>query len=166
LVVGYLSFRTFSEKQQALRNFLESNLWIMGEATLEAIEDELLNIEESALKKEMFAGLLKYKTSREDLSEFLTVSDEIRGRPFLLDENFEIILPRTRRLDASDEKWVRDLSESPFSRALQSAESFEFSQMNYSRALEGYNLCLSMGASKNQKASFLEAMGRCFQDNR
>jgi signal transduction histidine kinase/tetratricopeptide (TPR) repeat protein len=161
LVVGYLSFKTFSEKQKAVKSFLESNLWISGEAALKAVEDELLDLEESALKKEMFAGLLQSDTPEERLSEFLKASVEIKGKPFLLDENFEIVIPRTARAEIVHDNWIRDLSDTPFSRALKAAETLEFGQSNYSLALEGYSQCLSMATLKHQKAYVLEAMGRC-----
>jgi signal transduction histidine kinase len=148
LVVGYLSFKTFSEKQKAVQNFLESNLWISGEAALKAIEDELLDLEESALKKENFVNWIQSKN--------------MVGKSFLLDENFEIVLPQTVRTDTSNVRWGRDLADNPFAQTLQTAESFEFAQRNYSRALEGYSRCLSMATSEHQKALVLEAMGRCF----
>ncbi len=161
LVVGYLSFKTFSEKQKAVQNFLESNLWISGETALKAIEDELLELKESVLKKEAFIRLILPETPEESLSEFLTVSVEMRGKPFLLDENFEMVIPRTARVNTINEDWVRDLSDSPFSQSLRAAETLEFSQSKYSLALEGYSQCLSMATLKQQKAFVLEAMGRC-----
>lgn len=161
LVVGYLSFKTFSEKQKAVKNYLESNLWISGETALKAVEDELFDLEESVLKKEMFAGLLQSKTPEEGLSALLKVSIEMRGKPFLLDENFEIVIPRTAHAETVHNDWARDLSDTPFSRALRAAETLEFSQSNYSLALEGYRQCLSLTALKHQTAYVLEAMGRC-----
>jgi len=148
LVVGYLSFKTFFEKQKAVQNFLESNLWISGQTALKAIEDELLDLEESALKKENFVKWIQ--------------SENMVGKSFLLDENFEIVLPQTARIEISDVEWGRDLTDNPFAQTLQTAETLEFTQRNYSRALEGYNQCLSMASSEHQKAHVLEAMGRCF----
>jgi signal transduction histidine kinase len=148
LVVGYLSFKTFSEKQKAVQNFLESNLWISGQAALKAIEDELLDLEESALKKENFVKWIQ--------------SEHMVDKPFLLDENFRIVLPQTARIEISDVEWGRDLTDSPFAQTLQTAETLEFAQRNYSRALEEYNQCLSMASSEHQEALVLEAMGRCF----
>ena len=162
LVVGYLSFKTFSEKQKAVQNFLESNLWISGEAALKAVEDELLNLEGSALKKENFVKWIQSETPNESLSEFFTASEEMGGKLFLLDENFKIVLPQTARIEISDVEWGRGLADSPFAQTLQTAETLEFAQRNYSRALEGYNRCLSMASSEHQKTLVLEAMGRCF----
>ena len=161
LVVGYLSFKTFSEKQKAVQNLLESSLWISGEAALEAIEDRLLALEESALQKESFvkrnqSGILKTNTDGISM-----ISENLTGEPFLLDENFEIVLPRTVAFKTSNVEWEREITDSPFSKAFQKAESFEFAQREYSQALEEYRQCLSMAASEPQKAVVLEAMGRC-----
>jgi len=162
LVVGYLSFKTFSEKQKAVQNFLESNLWISGESALQTIEDELLHFEELALKKENFVKWIQSETLKKNLSEVSAVSENMAGKPFLLDDNFKIVVPRAAPEDAADLKWEENLPESRFSRACQSAESLEFAQRNYSRALEGYRRCLSVATSDDQKALVLEAMGRCF----
>ena len=162
LVVGYLSFKTFSEKQKAVQNFLESNLWISGEAALKAIEDELLHFEESALKKENFMKWIQSETLKKNLSEVSAAFENMEGKSFLLDENFKIVLPQTARIDTSNVEWGRDLTDSQFSQTLQTAETLEFAQRNYSRALEGYSRCLSVATSEHQKAIALEAMGRCF----
>jgi signal transduction histidine kinase len=157
-----LSFKTFSEKQKAVQNFLESNLWISGESALQTIEDELLHFEELALKKENFVRLLQSETPKESLSEFIAASEGMGGKLFLLNENFKIILPQTARIDTSNLEWVRDLTDNQFSQILQTAETLEFAQRDYSRALEGYRRCLSVATSEHQKAIALEAMGRCF----
>jgi signal transduction histidine kinase/tetratricopeptide (TPR) repeat protein len=162
LVVGYLSFRTFSEKQKAVQNFLESNLWISGESALKAIEDELLDLEKASLKKENFVRWIQFETPIESLSEVLAASEEMGGKLFLLDENFKIVLPQTARIDTSYVELGKDLTDSQFSQTLQTAETLEFAQRDYSRALEGYSRCLSVATSEHQKALVLEAMGRCF----
>jgi signal transduction histidine kinase len=162
LVVGYLSFKTFSEKQKAVQNYLESNLWISGEAALKAIENELLDLEESALKKENFVRWIQSETLKKNISLGSEASEEMVGKSFLLDENFKIVLPQTARIDTSYVEWGKDLTDSQFSQTLQTAETLEFAQRDYSRALEGYSRCLSVTPSEDQKALVLEAMGRCF----
>jgi signal transduction histidine kinase len=162
LVVGFLGFKTFSEKQKAVQNFLESNLWISGETALKAIEDELLQFEESALKKENFLRLIQTETLRDNISEFFSVSENIGGKPFLLNEDFKLVVPRANLDDTSGLGWERTFTDSPFSDALQEAESFEFAQRNFARAIELYRKCLSIASSEYQKAVILEAMGRCF----
>jgi signal transduction histidine kinase len=152
LVVGYLSYKTFSEKQKAVQNFLESNLWISGEAALDAIEDKLLEIEKSAMKKENFVGWIQSET----------FAKYMEGKPFLLDESFGIIFPKTVSTDNLDVASGKDLSDGPFYQAFQKAESLEFAQKDYSSALEGFNQCLSIAASANQRAIALEAIGRCY----
>jgi signal transduction histidine kinase len=161
-VVGFLGFKTFSEKQKAVQNFLESNLWISGEAALKAIEDELLHFEESALKKENFLRLIQSESLQNNLLDFFSVSENIGGKPFLLDEDFRIVVPKVNLEDSSSLGWERISSDSPFSSTLHDAESFEFAQRDYSRAIELYRRCLSIASSEYQKAVTLEAMGRCF----
>jgi signal transduction histidine kinase len=152
LVVGYLSYKTFSEKQKAVQNFLESNLWISGEAALDTIENKLLDLEKSAMKKENFARWLQSAAPKNNKE----------GKRFLLDENFEIFLPKTVSSVISDVDSGKDLADSPFSRAFQKAESLEFAQRDYSSALEGYSQSLSVAASEHQQAIALEAIGRCY----
>ena len=162
LIVGYLSFKTFSEKQKAVQNFLESNLWISGEAALKEVEAELIHFEESALKKEYFMKWIQSETLKKSLSEASAAFENMECKPFLLDENFKIVLPQTAHIDTPNVEWERDLTDSQFSQTLQTAEALEFAQRNYSRALEGYSRCLSVATSENQKAIALEALGRCF----
>ena len=162
LVVGYLSFKTFSEKQKAVQNLLESNLWISGEAALKAIEDELLHFEELTLKKENFVKWIQPGALKKNLSEASAAFENMKCKPFLLDENFKVSLPQTAHIDTSNVEWERDLTDSQFSQTIQTAETLEFAQRNYSRALEGYSRCLSVAASEHKKAIALEAMGRCF----
>jgi signal transduction histidine kinase len=152
LVVGYLSFKTFSEKQKAVQNLLESNLWISGESALKAIENELVGLEESILKKENFENSLRsmYATSRSE------------GRSFLLDDNLKIIIPLIARLDISHMEGGRDFQDSSFSQAYRAAETVEFVQRDYSRAIEGYRKCSSIAVLDHQNAMALEAIGRCY----
>ena len=77
LVVGYLSYKTFAEKQKAVQNLLESNLWISGESVLKTIEDNLLELEKSTMKKENFERWIQPGT----------LEKSVGGKPFLLDEN-------------------------------------------------------------------------------
>lgn len=84
LVVGYLSFSTFAERQESVRRLLESNLWISGESALKFIEGELLEHEKEALKPENFARLTESKETEQTLSNYSELSKEIAGRLFLL----------------------------------------------------------------------------------
>ena len=61
LIVGYLSFSTFSKRREAVKKLLESNLWISGEAALKSIEGALLEHEQKALKSENFIRLIQSK---------------------------------------------------------------------------------------------------------
>ena len=152
LVVGYLSYKTFAEKQKAVQNLLESNLWISGESVLKTIEDNLLELEKSTMKKENFERWIQPGT----------LEKSVGGKPFLLDENFKMLFPMTASSDTSDFDSGKDLTDSPFYQAFQNAESFEFAQRDYYSALEGYIQSLSLAAQEFQKAFVLEAIGRCF----
>ncbi len=161
LIVGYLSLRTFSEKRRAVQNLLEANLWSSGETAIKTIEDELLEMEESILERENFSGWIQGEIPNDGFSGESAASVNTLGKPFLVDENFKIVLPRTASLDISAVEWAKDSTDSPFSRTLRTAETLEFSQKDYSRALEIYGECMSLGSSEHQKAAVLEASGRC-----
>ncbi|MFX1265757.1 MAG: hypothetical protein ACFFH0_10290, partial [Promethearchaeota archaeon] len=79
-ILGYLSLRAFSDRREAVGQLLQSNLWMSGESALRAVETALLDREISILKADNFAALSEPKNP---------------GTPFLLDEEFHILLPKT-----------------------------------------------------------------------
>jgi hypothetical protein len=111
LVVGYLSFKTFSEKQKAVQNFMESNLWISGESALKTIENELLDLEESIIKKENFGNKLRS----------MDATSRSEGRSFLLGDNLEIVIPQIARFDGSNVEGGIVSVDSQFSQAFKAA---------------------------------------------
>ncbi len=161
LVVGFLSYRTFSEKQQALQNFLESNLWVYGESALKEIEARLFDMEKESLKKEKFLHWLRIDCPQESLSAFFIHSRETSGWLFLLDKNDKVVLPRLKHAETSALIGGRGDAGEPFLETFRSAEAFEFAQRDYSRSLEEYRRCLTLTTSEVQKAVIFEAMGRC-----
>ncbi len=58
IVVAYLGFDTFSERQKSTKKILESNLWITGESALNQLEDELIRIEENILSAQYFQQII------------------------------------------------------------------------------------------------------------
>jgi signal transduction histidine kinase len=161
LVVGYLSFRTFSERRTIVRSLLESNLWISGETALRSLEDTLLEYEKEALKPENFRRLTQPETNDRSQMTSSSVSDKILGQPFLLDSEFEVIVPRSRGADISSFRSERDESGDPFYDAFREAERIEFSQRDYAQAAELYKKVASDASSEDKIALALGALGRC-----
>ena len=161
LIVGYLSFSAFSKRREAVKKFLESNLWISGEAALKSIEGTLLEQEKNALKSEIFGRLLQLKEADQTLFSSSGLFKDIAGELFLLDADYRIIFPETGIEDASVFQWERDISSSEFARFFQRAEFFEFSQKDYAQAAELYSESTLCAPSKPHHATALEGMGRC-----
>jgi len=161
LVVGYLSFRTFSERRAIVRSLLESNLWISGETALKSIEDVLLDNEKEALKSENFRRLTQPETIERSHITSFSIPKEILGQPFLLNSEFEVIVPRFRGADTSGFRPESDESGDPFYDAFREAERIEFSQRDYAQAAELYKKAASSASSEGKIALALGALGRC-----
>lgn len=161
LVVGYLSFSTFAERRESVRRLLESNLWISGESALKSIESELLEHEKKALKPENFTRLTELKDTEQILSDYSKLSKEIAGQLFLLNAEYQIIIPKTGKEDISIFPGEKNVQNTEFAQALKQAESLEFSEKNYSRAAELYRKCYSLAPTNQHRALALEALGRC-----
>ena len=166
LVVGYLSFTTFSKRREAVKNILESNLWISGEAALKSIEDALFDDERKTLDPENFTVLHKTDEKGINIQNKSSQSQGMAGKLFLLDADYHIVIPKTGRGDstiiASD--LVQENSE--FARAFKRAESQEFSRRNFTQAAETYRRCISLAPSDKHKALILESLGRCYLASR
>jgi signal transduction histidine kinase len=161
LVVGYLSFSTFAERRESVRRLLESNLWISGESALKSMEGELLEHEKEALKLENFTLLTELKDADQILSNYLKSSRENAGQLFLLNAEYQIVIPKTGKEDISIFPSEKTAQNTEFAQALKQAESLEFSGRNYSRAAELYKKCTSLAPTNQHKALTLEALGRC-----
>jgi len=161
LVVGYLSFSTFAQRRESVRRLLESNLWISGESALKSIEGELLEHEKKALKPENFTRLTELKETEQTLSDYSVLSEEIEGQLFLLNAEYQIIIPKTGKEDISIFPGEKNVQNTEFAQALKQAESLEFSKKNYSRAAEFYRKCTLNAPTNQHKALALEALGRC-----
>jgi signal transduction histidine kinase len=161
LVVGYLSFSTFAERRESVRRLLESNLWISGESALKSIESALLKHEKKALKPENFTRLTGLKETEQTLSDYSKLSKEMAGQLFLLNAEYQIIIPKTGKEDISIFPGKKNVQNTEYSQALKQAESLEFSGKNYFRAAELYRKCTSLAPTNQHKALALEALGRC-----
>lgn len=161
LVVGYLSFRTFSERRTIVKSLLESNLWISGETALKSIEDDLLEYENEALRSENFRRLTQLGTNDHNHMTSSSISDKIFGQPFLLNSEFEIVVPRSGGADTTGFRPESDESGDSFYVAFREAERIEFSQKDYARAAELYKKAASAASSEDKIALALGALGRC-----
>ena len=161
LLVGYLGYNTLATRREAVKNVLSSNLWISAEAALRSVEDSFLELEKVALKPERFSRLVQVQDPANLLSSSVLDLGDIRGRLFLLDSNYQILVPPTAGEDASLIPWPEGLSESAFSNTLARAESLEFTEKNYALAEGFYRKSLSLAMSTRQKATALEGLGRC-----
>ena len=162
LLVGYLSFSTFSQRRETVKKLLESNLWISGEAALKSIEEELLDHERKALESENFTRLIhSHKDNNTSISSSVLPKDSA-GQLFLLDADFKILFPQTENENILIFQWEKDIPDSQFVRSFHRAELFEFSQKDYTRAVELYSQCTLPAHSKRYQAIALESLGRCF----
>ncbi len=160
LIVGYLSFSTFSRRRETVNKLLESNLYISGEAALNAVERALFDQEQEALNKENFVRLYRRLQTHRPLFNTREFLEDSIGQFFLLDGDFQIVVPRTRGKRESTIQW-EDLSlESPFAKRFRDAEFQEFSRGNADGAVELYRACTSIAPSSSLKAISLEALGR------
>ncbi|HEY5124031.1 MAG TPA: ATP-binding protein, partial [Ignavibacteria bacterium] len=161
LIVGYLSFSTFSKRREAVKKLLESNLWISGEAALKSIEGALLEHEKKTLKSENFIRLIQSKKADQAFFSSSSFSKDIAGQFFLLDADYKIIFPETGSENTSGIQWEKEVPNSQFAQFFQRAEFFEFSQKNYTRAAELYKECTLSAPSNQHRAIAFEGLGRC-----
>jgi hypothetical protein len=107
LILGYMSLNAYSKRREAVRRFLESNLWISGESALRAVEAALLDREASILSTIDYAALTKLNNPApcDDARDpgGAAGAPEASCIPFLLDQDFLIpavpsgSLPQTLR---------------------------------------------------------------------
>jgi signal transduction histidine kinase len=158
LCIGYLSWNAFSQRREALRKVIESQLWISGETALKSIEGALQEYENSVLSPENFTPLL---TSLEDGQEPEKPSSLSREKIFLLDDDFQVVFPQAGSEDIPFVRWEQSLSDSPFSSLFQRAEYLEFSRKKYAQAAELYHRCSLSTPVKQLQAIALERYARC-----
>ncbi len=161
LVAAYLSLSTLPKRREAVRNLLESNLWISGEAALNSVEGALLELEQKALRSDNFLRLIQPK--RGDPNNFVQsgFSEDSTGRLFLLDTDFEIVIPETAGENTSEIQFEIETQNNEFTQSFQRAEFFEFSQKEYSQAAEFYKKCTLNTSSQQLRAIAFEGLGRC-----
>lgn len=161
IIVGYLSFTTFTQRREAVRKLLESNRWISSETAINSIEKALLEQERKALKSENFNRILQVTKTDSVFSVSSSMTSDYPWQFFLLDADFNIIFPKTGSTNESGNQWGKENSNSAFSKIFAKAESLEFSQKDYKSAAELYRACTSSALSAQQRVIALEGMGRC-----
>lgn len=161
LIVGYLGLNTLSRRREAVQKLLESNLWMSGEAVIKSIEGSLLDREEKALSPEHFVHLVNLQNTNRIFFNSAEIVKGIAGQLFLLDNNYQILFPKTGREDALVFLWDKDTTGSQFGQFFRKAEFCEFSQKNLTRAAELYKESLSSAPSEQYYAAALDGLGRC-----
>ena len=158
LFVGYLGLKVFSQRREALRKVIESQLWISGETALKSIERELQEYEDSILSPENFMPLF---TFLEDGQELETPYVSSREKIFLLDADFQVVFPQAGSEDILFFRWEQSLSDSPFASLFQRAEYLEFNQKKCAQAAELYHRCSLSTPVKQLQAFAMERYARC-----
>jgi len=161
LVAAYLSLSTFPKRREAVRKLLESNLYISGEAALNAVERALLEIEQKVLKSENFTRLLLSQKAGQPDFDSSRFSEDTVGQPFLLDADFKIVFPETVPENASGIDFIKGMRNSQFTQSFQRAEFLEFAQKDITQAANLYKKCTSYTLSEQLRAVALEGLGRC-----
>ena len=159
-VVGYLSLSTFANRREAMQRLLESNLWASGEATIKSVENRLFEFENHALKLEHYTQLNEPEKPDLSLINHSEISEKIKGRPFLLDNDFSLLAPKVGKEDSTVSQWGTSSTNTSFNRAFERAELYEFSQRNYSRSTEYYRRCVKSAPSARYEAIALDGLGR------
>lgn len=160
IVIAYLGFDTFSARQKSTKKLLESNLWITGESALNQLEDKLIRIEKNILSVQYFQQIISDTLSAREQGNKVEELKNNYYSPFLLDRNFKIIYPKTETNGNKELEYKTSVSHSQFERAFQIAESYEFLQSNYSKAIQQYKKCYAIAETKLDKAFALEGIGR------
>jgi signal transduction histidine kinase len=146
-----LSYNTFIQRRETIKNILESNLWISGNNALDALENEITKVEKKVLNSDNFIPLIK--KDHLFFKDSFDLLNQNTGMLFLLDSDFNIIQPKILNKEPVDTFTEIYNARSSFGNTYRKAESIEFSQKNYLRATE-----LS---SKHLHAIALEGKGRC-----
>lgn len=146
LIVGYLSFNTITKRRESVSRLLESSLWTSGHAALQSIEGRLLEFEKEALKPENYS--LPENSSR------------LTGRHFILDEEYQIVFPKTVPFESSSVFIEPNLPDPRFDTLFARAGRYEFSLRDYVKAAEEYQRSFEAASSKQNQAFALEGMAR------
>jgi len=159
VILIYLSYNTFIQRRETIKNILESNLWISGNNALDALENEITKAEKKVLNSDNFIPL--FKKDHLSFKNSFELLNQQAGLLFLLDSDFNLIQPKILNKEPIDIFKEIYNSKSSFGSTYRKAESFEFSQKKYLKSIELYYQCIILTPSKNLQAIALEGKGRC-----
>jgi signal transduction histidine kinase len=160
LIAGYLSLSTIPKRREAVKNLLESNLWVSGEAALTTVEGNLLEYEQQVLDPDRFMKLTPNADADKTQDNILLFSKGPTGRFFLLDADLHIIFPETSEDAEPGILFIEDIENSRFGQLMHEAENLEFSRKDYERAAGLYRESASFAPSDSYRAVALEGLGR------
>ncbi|NJD22612.1 MAG: GHKL domain-containing protein [Melioribacter sp.] len=155
-IVGYLSLSTLVTRRDAVEKILRSNLWNSCETALKSFETKLIEHEKEVLKAE------NYSLLNQNYTNFSIDSIKTKGQAFLLNDNYQIIIPRTGVDDILTFQLKQSAPNDNLSQDFKNAESFEFTEKDFKQASELYKKCSVSGVSELDRATALEGLGRCF----
>jgi signal transduction histidine kinase len=161
IVVGYLSFSTFARRRESVRRILESNLWVSGEAALLSFESALFDLEKEALEPQKFSHMLQQENLVQPVFIDFFEANYPTGRRFLLDEDLQIVFPKTGNESVLFQEKETSLQDERFAKDIREAEFIEHTRKNYARAAGLFRRCAQNARSKPQQAKSLEGLGRC-----
>lgn len=160
LIAGYLSLSTIHKRREAVKNLLESNLWVSGEAALTTVEGNLLEYEQQVLNLDRLIQLIPNADAVQTQDNILRFSEEPSGESFLLDADLNIIFPETTEDPEPGTLFNEDTENSRFGQLMHGAENLEFSRKEYERAAGFYRESASCAPSDSYRAIAFEGLGR------
>jgi len=158
LIILYLSWNSFSKRREALKQVLESQIWISGKTAVESIESALQEYEESILRQENFTLLYNLDERNNALERDSSFPAE---KTFVLDSDFKLLFPRGGSDSIPYVRLEERASDSPFYYLFKRAEYLEFEKRHYAEAAELYRQCCAATPVKQLQAVSMERCGRC-----
>jgi len=159
VILIYLSYNTFIQRRETVKNILESNLWISGNNALDALENEITRVEKKVLNRNNFIPLMK--NDHILFKDSFALLNQNTGMLFLLDSGFILIQPQIPNEEPVDIFKKINNAGSSFGNTYRKAETFEFSQKNHLRAVKLYDQCIKLTPAKHLQGIALEGKGRC-----
>jgi len=142
---------TFSKRQKATKNLLESNLWLSGRSALEQLEVRFVALESAWLNEEYFSNLQKDNNPK--------VVD-VSPLTFILDANFQIVLPKTVEDKNPFSLQLSVAKNSDYEKYMELAGTAEFTGQKYLNAVKNYQKSLALAKTSKQEALAIEGLAR------
>lgn len=161
IVIGYLSFNVFYKHRQSVERLLNSTLWSTGENALETVENTLVGYEKRMLDSDNFHYLIQDEGGKAINQNWISLSTKYSGKLFILDPDYKIISPLAGNEQVLEYSHLKTTPSNAYQQQLQKAESFEFVEKDYSKAIDHYKNCKSLAVSPEEISKALAGMGRC-----